>query len=303
MRKLEELKKLLVTTEKMKLAVVSAEEENVLIAIDDAFNNGLIIPILIGDVEKISTYASKLLIDISKYQIISANSFEESAKIAVTMVSEGKADFLIKGLLDTSILLKQVLNKEYGLVNGKQLSHVMVYEVPTYDKLLFLTDGGMVTYPDLKGKKDLILNAIEVTKALGYEEIKIACLAAKEKINPKMPATVDAGQLKDMYLNKEFEEGVIVEGPISLDLAVSKESAEIKKYESPVAGDADVLLVPNIEMGNGIGKSISLFGKGLNAGVIMGATSPIVLVSRSDSYESKYYSILLGAIISQYNRK
>lgn len=303
MRKLEELKKLLVTTEKMKLAVVSAEEENVLIAIDDAFNNGLIIPILIGDVEKISTYASKLLIDISKYQIISANSFEESAKIAVTMVSEGKADFLIKGLLDTSILLKQVLNKEYGLVNGKQLSHVMVYEVPTYDKLLFLTDGGMVTYPDLKGKKDLILNAIEVTKALGYEEIKIACLAAKEKINPKMPATVDAGQLKEMYLNKEFGEGVIVEGPISLDLAVSKESAEIKKYESPVAGDADVLLVPNIEMGNGIGKSISLFGKGLNAGVIMGATSPIVLVSRSDSYESKYYSILLGAIISQYNRK
>lgn len=303
LRKLEEIKKMLITTDPMKLAVVSAEEENVLIAVDDAFNNGLIIPILIGDVDKISAYASKLLIDISKYQIISANSFEESAKIAVKMVNEGRADFLIKGLLDTSILLKQVLNKEYGLVNGKQLSHVMIYEIPNYDKLLFLTDGGMVTYPDLNEKKGLILNAVEVAKALGYEEIKIACLAAKEKVNPKMIATVEAGQLKEMYLNKEFEEGVIVEGPISLDLAISMESAVIKNYESPVAGDADVLLVPNIEMGNGIGKAISLFGNALNAGVIMGATSPIVLVSRSDSYESKYYSILLGAIISQYNRK
>jgi phosphate butyryltransferase len=243
-----------------------------------------------------------LLIDISKYKIISANSFEESAKIAVKMVNEGRADFLIKGLLDTSILLKQVLNKEYGLVNGKQLSHIMIYEVPSYNKLLFLTDGGMVTYPSLDQKKDLILNAVDVAKALGYEEIKIACLAAKEKINPKMIATVEAGQLKEMYLNKEFEDGVIVEGPISLDLAVSKESAVIKNYESPVAGDADVLLVPNIEMGNGIGKAISLFGRGLSAGVIMGATSPIVLVSRSDSYESKYYSILLGAIVSQYNK-
>jgi len=303
LRKLEELKKLLSTSKKMRLAVVSAEEENVLIAVDDAFNNGLIEPILIGDVDKISAYASKLLIDISKYQIVEASSFEESAKIAVVMVNEGKADFLIKGLLDTSILLKQVLNKEYGLVSGKQLSHVMIYETPNYNKLIFLTDGGMVTYPDLNQKKDLILNAVEVAKALGYDEIKVACLAAKEKVNPKMPSTVDAGQLKQMYLNNEFEKGVIVEGPISLDLAVSKESAAIKKYDSPVAGDADVFLVPNIEMGNGIGKSISLFGNGLNAGVIMGATSPIVLVSRSDSYESKYYSILLGAIISQYNRK
>jgi len=303
LRKLEELKKMLISNEKMKLAVVSAEEENVLIAVDDAFNNGLIEPILIGDVEKISTFASKLLIDISKYQIVPANSFEQSAKIAVTMVNEGKADFLIKGLLDTSILLKQVLNKEYGLISGKQLSHIMIYEVPSYNKLIFLTDGGMVTYPDLNQKKDLILNAVEVAKALGYEEVKVACLAAKEKVNPKMIATVEADQLKQMYLNNEFEEGVIVEGPISLDLAVSKESASIKKYDSPVAGQADVLLVPNIEMGNGIGKAISLFGNGLNAGVIMGATSPIVLVSRSDSYESKYYSILLGAIVSQYNRK
>ena len=303
MKKLEELNSLLDVKSKMKLAVVSAEEENVLMAVDDAFKNDIIIPILIGDVVKINEYANKLGIDISKYKIIAANNFEESAQIAVKMVSEGSADFLLKGLLDTSILLKQVLNKEYGLTTGKQLSHVMIFEIPNHKKLLFLTDGGMVTYPDLKVKKDLILNSVEVTKALGYKETKIACLAAKEKVNTKMIATVDANQLKEMYLNGEFEEGVIVEGPISLDLAISEESAIIKKYESLVAGDADVLLVPNIEMGNGIGKAITLFANGLNAGVIMGATSPIVLVSRSDSYESKYYSILLGAVISQYYRK
>jgi len=303
LKKLEELNRLLDVKIKMKLAVVAAEEENVLIAVDDAFKNGIIVPILIGDVIKINEYAKKLCIDISNYQMIASNSFEESAQIAVKMVNEGSADFLIKGILDTSILLKQVLNKEYGLTTGKQLSHVMIFEVPSYKKLLFLTDGGMVTYPDVNVKKDIILNSVEVTKALGYKETKVACLAAKEKVNPKMSATVDAKQLKDMYLNGEFEDGVIVEGPISLDLAISKESAIIKNYESPVAGDSDVLLVPNIEMGNGIGKSITLFANGLNAGVIMGATSPIVLVSRSDSYEAKYYSILLGAVISQYYRK
>jgi len=303
LKKLEELNSLLDVKIKMKLAVVAAEEENVLIAVDDAFKNGIIVPILIGDVIKINEYAKKLCIDISNYQIIETNSFEESAQIAVKMVNEGSADFLIKGILDTSILLKQVLNKEYGLTTGKQLSHVMIFEVPSYKKLLFLTDGGMVTYPDVNVKKDIILNSVEVTKALGYKETKVACLAAKEKVNPKMSATVDAKQLKDMYLNGEFEDGIIVEGPISLDLAISKESAIIKNYESPVAGDSDVLLVPNIEMGNGIGKSLTLFANGLNAGVIMGATSPIVLVSRSDSYESKYYSILLGAVISQFYRK
>lgn len=303
MNKLYELDKLVDKKNKMKLVVVSAEEENVLIAVDDAFKNGIIMPILIGDVIKINELINKLGIDISEYEIISVDSFEKSAEIAVKMVRNGEADFILKGLLDTAVLLKQILNKEYGLTTGKQLSHVMIYEVPSYEKLLFLTDGGMVTYPDVKVKKDLILNAVEVTKALGYTETKVACLAAKEKVNAKMISTVEAGQLKDMYLNGEFEDGVIVEGPIALDLAVSKESALIKKYESPVAGDADVLLAPNIEMGNGIGKSIILFGNGVSAGVIMGATSPVVLVSRSDSYHSKYYSILLGAVISQRNKK
>lgn len=301
--RLKDINELLHSDKKMKLAVVAAEEENVLIAIDDAYKNNIAIPVLIGDAKKIKDIAKNASINIDNYDIVSSDSLEKSAEIAVKMVREGKADFLIKGLIDTSILVKQVLNKEYGLRTGKALSHVMVYDVPVYHKLLFLTDGGIMTYPDLEGKKHILENAVDVLKALNYKEIKVACLAAKEKLNPKMPPTVDGDALKQMYLNGEFEEGVIVEGPISFDLAISKEAADIKKYNSPVAGDADVLLVPNIEMGNGIGKTMTYFGHALSAGVIMGASAPVVLVSRADSYESKYYSILLGALVAQNNKK
>jgi phosphate butyryltransferase len=191
-----------------------------------------------------------------------------------------------------------VLNKEWGLRTGKQLSHVMLYEIPTYHKLIMLTDGGMVTYPDVDTKIALIKNAYEGAKKLGYKEFKVACLAAKEKLNPKMQATVDGAEIKARQEKGEFEAGIIVEGPIALDLAVSKEAAKIKKFNSPVAGDADLLLVHNIEMGNGIGKSITYFGKGIGAGVVMGAKVPIVLVSRSDDFDAKYYSILFGSAIS-----
>ncbi|QSX06172.1 bifunctional enoyl-CoA hydratase/phosphate acetyltransferase [Sedimentibacter sp. zth1] len=301
--RLKDLQSLLHNDKKMRLAVVAAEEENVLIAVDDAFKNGVSVPILIGNEKAIKEIAKKADINIDSYQIINANSLEESAEIAVKMVKQGQADFLIKGLIDTSILVKQVLNKEYGLRTGKTLSHVMVYDVPQYHKLLFLTDGGIMTYPDLDKKKNILENAVEVLGSLKYDEIKVACLAAKEKLNPKMPPTVDGDALKKMYLDGEFEKGVIVEGPISFDLAISKEAASIKKYNSPVAGDADVLLVPNIEMGNGIGKTMTYFGNAISAGVIMGASAPVVLVSRADSYESKYYSILLGALVAQKNKE
>ena len=301
--RLKDIKNLLHSDKKMKLAVVAAEEENVLLAVDDAYKNNIVIPILIGDEQKIKEIANEANINIESYEIVCSNSLEESAKIAVKMVSDGTADFLIKGLIDTSILVKQVLNKEYGLTTGRTLSHVMVYDVPVYHKLLYLTDGGMMTYPDLEGKRHILENAVDVLKALNYCQIKIACLAAKEKLNPKMPPTVDGDALKKMCEAGEFADGVVVEGPISFDLAISKEAADIKGYESPVAGDADILLVPNIEMGNGIGKTMTYFGNALNAGIIVGASAPVVLVSRADSYESKYYSILLGAIVAQNNRK
>jgi phosphate butyryltransferase len=282
----------------MRLVVVSAEEDNVLVAVEQAYKDGFIEPILVGNKKLILDINEKNNLNFEGVTIIEADDFDEAAEISVKLVSSGKADFLIKGLLDTSIILKAVLNNEWGLKTGRQLSHVMLYEIPSYHKLLMLTDGGMVTYPDLETKKQLIVNAVEAARGLKYSQIKVACLAAKEKVNPKMQATVDAQALKDMCNEGAFGDDVMVEGPIALDLAISYEAAEIKKFDSPVAGDADILLVPNIEMGNGIGKAISYFGNGTGAGVIMGATAPIVLVSRSDTERSKYYSILFGSLIA-----
>jgi phosphate butyryltransferase len=298
MKKLEDLKNVINKNQKSKLIVVAAEEENVLEAVYEAFKDDLIEPILVGNKELIDEYIRKNNFKFEGVDIIPANSFEEAAEISVKMINEGRGDFLIKGLVDTSILLKAVLNKEWGLRTGKQLSHVMLYEIPTYHKLIMLTDGGMVTYPDVDTKIALIKNAYEGAKKLGYKEFKVACLAAKEKLNPKMQATVDGAEIKARQEKGEFEAGIIVEGPIALDLAVSKEAAKIKKFNSPVAGDADLLLVHNIEMGNGIGKSITYFGNGIGAGVVMGAKVPIVLVSRSDDFDAKYYSILFGSAIS-----
>src|SRR6056297_424722 len=298
MNKLKDLKNLINTKNKSRFVVVSADEVNVLEAIAQAYNDDLIEPILVGNEKLIREYIVKNGFKLGDVEIIPADTFAESAEIAIKMINDNRGDFLIKGLVDTSILLKAVLNKEWGLRTGKQLSHVMLYEIPTYHKLLMLTDGGMVTYPNTDTKIQLIKNSYEAAQKLGYKEFKVACLAAKEKLNKKMQATVEAAEIKEKYKNGEFEDGIIVEGPIALDLAVSKEAAEIKKFESNVAGDADLLLVHNIEMGNGIGKSITYFGNGVGAGVVMGAKVPIVLVSRSDDFNAKYYSILFGSAIA-----
>lgn len=281
-----------------RLTVAACQDEEVLKAVHEAAALGIVEPILIGDIEKTEKIAKELGISIEAYEKVDVKDLVESAKIAVKYVSGGKADFIMKGLIDTSILLKEVLNKEYGLRTDSLLSHVMIYEVPTYHKFIFLTDGGMNLEPDLEDKVKIVNNAVKVCRALGYEKIKVAAIAAKEKVNPKMIATVHADELKKMCNDGVFEEGVIIDGPLALDLAVSKEAARIKGYDSEVAGDADVLLVPNIETGNGIGKSLTYFANSQSAGVIIGAKAPIVLVSRADSHEAKLYSIALGSLIS-----
>ena len=287
-------------TNKMKLAVIASHDEGVLEAVVKASERGIVEPILIGDQNRTREIANELEIKVDRYEIIHEENLERAAELGVKLIREGKADFIMKGLIDTSTLLKAVLNKEWGLRTDSLLSHVMVYEVPNYHKLIYLTDGGMNLSPSIEQKVKIIENSVIVANALGNETVKIACLAAKEKVDPKMDATVHAMELKEKYLNGEFEDGIIVDGPMALDLAVSKDSAKIKGYRSDVAGDADVLLVPNIEMGNGIGKSITYFAGGKSAGIIMGAKVPIVLVSRADTYETKLYSIALGSIISNY---
>lgn len=295
---IKNLEKLLeIKSEKyMKLAVVACHDEEVLDAAVESYKLGISEPILIGDKEKTISIAREKDLDISSFEIIDEKDLDKAAEIGVKMVRNGEANFIMKGLVDTSILLKAVLNKEWGLRTDSLLSHVMVYEVPNYHKLIYLTDGGMNLEPSIEDKVKIIKNAAEVSRAMGNKSIKVACLAAKEKVNPKMKATVDAGELKSKYEKGEFAEDIIIEGPMALDLAISSEAAKIKGYKSEVAGDADILLVPNIEMGNGIGKSITYFAGGKSAGIVMGAKAPIVLVSRADDHMAKLYSIALGSI-------
>jgi phosphate butyryltransferase len=285
----------------MRLVVAAAQDEDVLIAVCKAAKEGIISPVLVGDSSAIQKIAGDNDLDVSGYELVEAVELEDAAKKSVAIVREGKGDFIMKGLIDTSILLKAIVDREAGLRTDNLISHVMIYQVPNYHKMIMLTDGGMNITPSLEDKKSIINNSVIVGNALGIDTIKVACLAAKEKVHPKMQATVDADALAKMGTNGDFGSNVIVEGPLAFDLAISKEAAEHKGFKSEIAGDTDILMVPTIEMGNGIGKTMTYFGNAESAGVIMGAKVPVVLVSRADSYEAKLNSIALGSVIAANN--
>lgn len=282
----------------MRLVVAVAQDDDVLIAVCKAAEEGIIKPILVGDIAEVKKIAVDNNLDVSGYEMVEAKELEDAAKKSVAIIRAGDGDFIMKGQIDTSILLKAIVNREAGLRTDNLISHVMIYQVPNYHKLIMLTDGGMNIAPSLEDKKSIINNSIIVGNALGIETIKVACLAAKEKVHPKMQATVDAQALAEMGKEGIFGKNVIVEGPLAFDLAISKEAAEHKGFKSEIAGDTDILMVPTIEMGNGIGKTMTYFGNAASAGVIMGAKVPVVLVSRADSYEAKLNSIALGSVIA-----
>ncbi|HGS9030859.1 TPA: bifunctional enoyl-CoA hydratase/phosphate acetyltransferase [Clostridioides difficile] len=298
-KKLDDILEQLKGGEKIVLSVAAAHDKEVLMAIKDAVERNIITPILVGNEGKIREISKEIGFDLSCIKIVDKDDIKECAEIAVKLVSSKEADFVMKGLLDTSVILKEVLNKDYGLRTDSLLSHVMVYELEKYHKLLITTDGGMNIAPDYEQKAKILKNSIKAAKALGMETVKVACLAAKEKVNPKMQATVDADMLAKACKEGEFGENVIVEGPLAFDLAVSKEASEIKGFKSEVSGDVDIILVPTIEVGNGIGKAFTYMADSKSAGIIMGAKAPIVLVSRADSHESKLYSIAYGAIVAK----
>lgn len=301
-RKLDELLAAAKQGQTMRLVVAAAQDEDVLGAVCKAAEEGLIIPILVGDRNAIFEIADREALNVSNYEIVDITDLTEAAKASVKMVSEGKGDFLMKGLIDTAILLKAVLDKEIGLRTDRLLSHVMIYDVPHYHKLIYLTDGGMNIEPSYDEKVKIVENAIDACKALGTEVVKVAALAAKEKVSEKMPTTVDARKLQELCETGYFGEGVIVEGPLAMDLAVSEEAAAVKKFSSKIAGDTDILMVPTIEVGNGIGKTLTYLAGAESAGIIMGAKVPVVLVSRADSYEAKLNSIALGSVIASYKK-
>lgn len=280
------------------IAVAAAHDEPVVEAVVAARKEGIAIPILVGHADEIRRMLKNLNEDPDSYEIIAADTDTDSAAKAVALCADGRANFLMKGILGTADLMRAVFNKECGLRTSHLTTHCMFYEIPALGKMVILTDGGVNTFPDLDKKAEILENAASVLQALGYESINAACICGAEQVNPKVQSTVDADALSKMT-DRWSKYNMQVCGPVALDLAVSKEACHHKHYTAPGAGDADILLVPNYEVGNGIGKAASLFGGAKNAGIILGAKVPIVLVSRSDSAESKLASIAAGSVLAQ----
>jgi phosphate butyryltransferase len=282
----------------LRLAVAAAEDQEVLLAVKEALEQGITTPLLVGKEEKIRALAGQVGLDLATIPVYNEPEVAACARRAVELVSSGRADLLMKGLLPTADVLRAVLDKDIGLRTGRILSHVMIYEVPGYDRLFFLTDGGMNPAPDLQQKADIVANAVEAAHALGIAQPKVAALAAVEVVNPDMPATLDAAALAQMGARGQIK-GCIIDGPLALDNAISPEAAQHKGITSPVAGRADILLVPDIEAGNLLGKAMTYFGRARSAGIIVGARAPVVLVSRADSHETKLLSIALGVVVAR----
>lgn len=279
---------------KKRVAVAAAHDSHALEALILADRDDIATPVLVGYKNEIQQLLKELGSNPDSYEIYETQNDKESAEKAIELVKAGKADFIMKGKLQTSDLLKAVVNKEKGLSKGKIMSHIAMHEVPSYHKLLAVTDGGMMMYPDLQEKKQIIENAVEVFNNIGYECPKVSVLSAVENVNPKMPETVDADMLKQMNLSGEIK-NCIVEGPISYDLAWSSESAQIKGYKSEVSGNTDIMVVPNITAGNILGKSLIYSANAKMAGFIVGAQVPIVLTSRGASTQEKYLSLAISA--------
>lgn len=281
---------------KKTIAVAVAQDEPVLEAIKAA--SDIVNSVLIGDKDKIINEALKAQLDTSKLEIIDEKNPMLAAKKAVELVRSGEADIVMKGLIDTATFLRAILNKETGIKKFDLLSHVAVFEIPDFHRLMILTDAAMVMAPELKDKVQLIKNALIVSRALEIEKAKIAPICAVEVVNPNMQCTLDAAVLSKMSERGQIKD-CIIDGPLALDNAISKEAAAHKKIESEVAGNADILLVPNIEAGNVLYKSFVFTSKAKNGGILIGASAPVVLTSRADSYETKLNSIALSILVSE----
>lgn len=278
-----------------KLAVAVAEDKEVLGAVNKAKKLGIADAILVGDSKKIQSIADEMGIDLGLFEVIDEKDPVKACRTAVSLVSSHKADVVMKGIIDTAIIMKQVLDKEIGLRTGKVISHVAVFSVPTYKKIFIVTDAAMNIAPDLNQKKEILENAVTFVHSMDINDPKVAVICAREKVSPKMEATIHAKELEDMNVNGEIT-GCTVAGPLALDNAISKKAAIHKGIDNVVAGDADILLVPTIEAGNVLYKSLTFFAKAKNAGLIIGTKAPIVLTSRSDTEEAKLYSIALGVL-------
>lgn len=282
----------------LRLAVACAQDSYVLTAVMKAARMGLVRPVLTGDEEAIRGILAELHEDLGDIPIHNAPDKQEACLLAARLVRDGEADLIMKGIVDTAVIMRAVLNREMGLRGDGILSHDLVLEIPGYDRLFHVTDSALNIAPTLKDKVSIINNAVRVAHALGNECPRVAALCAVEKVNEKMPCTVEAAQLTEMNRAGEIA-GCVVEGPLALDNAVSADAAEHKGIKSEVAGRADILLAPDIEAGNLLNKSIEYFARAKKAGVIMGAKVPVALTSRASSAEAKLNTIALACLIAR----
>ena len=292
------------TTGKKKLAVAYAQDEHVLEAVELAHQKGIVDAVLVGDAEKIAEIAKSLNMNLDEYEVIDVKDMQEAATCAVKLVHDGKADIYMKGSLDSKTFLKSVLNKEVGLRTGQTLSHVCVFEIPGIDRLLFLTDVAFLPYPTLEDKKQIIEYTVNVARACGVDMPKVAPLAAVEVVNPKMPVTVEADELTKACEAGEIK-NCIVDGPLSMDLAIDPEAAKFKPgaESRKIVGDADILLFPDIHAGNLTYKTIVRLATVKNGNILTGTKAPVILASRSDSVEVKVNSIALAAVVAEDKKK
>ena len=289
--------------DKQVLAVAAAADKAVLEAVKIAKEKNIADSILVGDVAKMKEIAAEINMNLDDYELIDVVDPTEASLTAVKLVHDGKADMYLKGLLDTKTFLKSVLDKEVGLRTGKPLSHVCVFEIPGIDRLLFLTDVAFMPYPTLEDKVNIINYTVDVAKACGVECPKVAPLAAVEVVNPKMPVTVEAAELTKMNEEGQITD-CIVDGPLSLDIALYREAAEEKgALDRKIAGDADILLFPDIHAGNLVYKAIVHMVDVKNGNILTGTQAPVILTSRSDTTEVKVNSIALAAIVANQMKK
>lgn len=288
---------------KKTVAVSVAQDEAVLEAVREAKKRGIADAILVGDEAKIREIAASIDMDLSEFEIIDEPDMVAASLKAVKLAHDGRADMYMKGLIDSKNFLKSILDKEVGLRTGGPLSHVCVFEIPGIDRLLFLTDVAFMTYPTLEEKVHIIENTIPVCKACGVDVPKIAPLAAVEVVNPKMPVTVEAAELTRMCNEGEIKD-CIVDGPLSLDLAIDPEAAKHKgATDRKIQGDADVLLFPDIHAGNLVYKAIVHMVEVKNGCILTGTKVPAILTSRSDTFETKLNSIALAAVVAEEMKK
>lgn len=279
------------------VAVAAGHQAESMLAGLDAEEAGLAEVILVGDADKIQQIAADEEFDISRMEVIHKPEPREAAFEVMRLVSENQADIAMKGGVETSHFLRAALSKTLELRTGRLFSHVAVFEIPGFDRLIFISDAGVVVAPDLEQKVQIVQNAISVAHSLGIQRPRVAILAATEVVNPKIPTTLDAANLSKMADRGQIKGG-LVDGPLALDNAISPEAARIKGIRSEVAGYADILIAPDIEAGNVLAKAITYFAQGKMAGVVVGARHPLILPSRSDTREAKLVSLALGVMLA-----